>query len=213
MGNISCKFAPHPLILCFLRNIENEDDRTTDFLVYTDRISKKLIIAALHLYNPIVRLPLQCQIQTGLQILVSAQGKNILMDALLLFNMKKSKCLFVDRQNHSFVRNDQTILHIFRDGIVLVLLFFQCLYLLRNLVVLLVDSRKKRRYLFIYIVLQRMLQIQTVQRSYEMLRLSFCKKYCNRKNTGKNQKKRDETVTYRNKYTVCRSCHTQHIAI
>ena len=108
-------------------------------------------------------------IQRLLQLLIAADCHNIVIDALLCRHIKQILCRAVDGEYNRLVCHDQTILHIFRDGKILLLIMAELLHLLLNLLLLLMNSAKQRTQFLIRFVVQRMIQINLIDRLYECL--------------------------------------------
>ena len=108
-------------------------------------------------------------IQRLLQLLIAADCHNIVIDALLCRHIKQILCRAVDGEYNRLVCHDQTILHIFRDGKILLLIMAELLHLLLDLLLLLMNSAKQRTQFLIRFVVQRMIQINLIDRLYECL--------------------------------------------
>ena len=108
-------------------------------------------------------------IQRLLQLLIAADCHNIVIDAFLCRHIKQILCRAVDGEYNRLVCHDQTILHIFRDGKILLLIMAELLHLLLNLLLLLMNSAKQRTQFLIRFVVQRMIQINLIDRLYECL--------------------------------------------
>ena len=108
-------------------------------------------------------------IQCLLQLLVAADCHDIVVNALLRCHIKQILCRTVDGKYDRLVCHDQTILHIFRDGKILLLIMAELLHLLLNLLLLLMNSSKQRTQFLIRFVVQRMIQINLIDRLYKRL--------------------------------------------
>ena len=108
-------------------------------------------------------------IQCLLQLLVAADCHDIVVDAFLCRHIKQILCRTVDGEYDRLVCHNQTIFHIFRDGKIFLLIMAEFLHLLLNLLLLLMNSAKQRTQFLICFVVQRMVQVNLIDRLYEYL--------------------------------------------